>query len=162
MRPSLTNDSAVSRRCDQPPTNVSDPTSGLARCEEVTSTGFGSRTPYTKTSTLFMGFPPLSQVMDSQTPNVSSTSSRKHPVKSHRSHFFTAALNIAETLLNLYYLTLQHVSHSPVAPLVGLASAVMTLWKTVLYWAQEYYCGFCAVGHNDWWTLFWLWIVPNG
>jgi hypothetical protein len=31
-----------------------------------------------------------------------------------------------------------------------------------LYWAQEYYCGYCAVGHNTPWTLFWLWVIPNG
>lgn len=67
-----------------------------------------------------------------------------------------------ETLLNLYYVYLQHVEQSPGAPVVGLASAVMTLSKTVLYWAQEYFCNYCAVGHNDLKTLFWLWIVPNG
>ncbi|PAV16954.1 protein related to Adiponectin receptor 1 [Pyrrhoderma noxium] len=73
-----------------------------------------------------------------------------------------ASLNIVETLLNLYYLYSQHILSSPSAPLVGFASAVMTLSKTILYWAQEYYCGGCAVGHNDLNTLFWLWIVPNG
>lgn len=27
---------------------------------------------------------------------------------------------------------------------------------------QEYYCNFCAVGHNDLQTLIFLWILPNG
>ena len=71
-------------------------------------------------------------------------------------------MNLVETALNVYYVYAQHVLASPSAPLIGFASAVMTLSKTVLYWMQEYYCGGCAVGHNDMWTLFWLWIVPNG
>lgn len=53
----------------------------------------------------------------------------------------TAALNVVETLMNLGYLFLAHIAPTPVAPLLGFASAVMTLSKTVLYWAQEYYCG---------------------
>lgn len=73
-----------------------------------------------------------------------------------------AFMNLVETALNVYYVYAQHVLASPSAPLIGLASAVMTLSKTVLYWMQEYYCGGCAVGHNDAFTLFWFWIVPNG
>ncbi|THH09826.1 hypothetical protein EW145_g1733 [Phellinidium pouzarii] len=73
-----------------------------------------------------------------------------------------SCMNIVETLLNLYYLYAQHIIASPVAPLVGFAAVTMTLSKTVLYWAQEYFCGGCAVGHNDLWTLFWFWILPNG
>ena len=53
----------------------------------------------------------------------------------------TAALNVVETFMNLGYLYLAHIASAPVAPLLGFASAVMTLSKTVLYWAQEYYCG---------------------
>ncbi|KAH8103332.1 hypothetical protein BXZ70DRAFT_925072 [Cristinia sonorae] len=71
-------------------------------------------------------------------------------------------LNIIENFMNIYYLYLAHVAESPVAPVLGFASAIMTLSKTFLYWAQEYYCGGCAVGHNDFKTLFFLWIVPNG
>ncbi|KAH9919464.1 uncharacterized protein BXZ73DRAFT_92065 [Epithele typhae] len=73
-----------------------------------------------------------------------------------------SALNIVETLMNIGYVYLAHVSGSPGAPLLGFAAAVMTLSKTVLYWLQEYYCGGCAVGHNDLQTLFIYWIVPNG
>ncbi|KAH8114789.1 hypothetical protein DFH11DRAFT_1703830 [Phellopilus nigrolimitatus] len=83
----------------------------------------------------------------------------------HRGDGFANAqslLNVVETFLNLYYVYAQHLLASPAAPIVGFAAAVMTLSKTVLYWAQEYYCGGCAIGHNDIWTLFWFWIVPNG
>ena len=64
--------------------------------------------------------------------------------------------------MNIGYLFLAHVKDSPVAPLLGFASVVMTLSKTVLYWLQEYYCGGCSVGHNDFYTLFVYWIIPNG
>ena len=36
------------------------------------------------------------------------------------------------------------------------------LYQTVLYWAQEYYCNYCAVGHNKLFDLILLWIIPNG
>ncbi|KAL4263219.1 EXPERA domain-containing protein [Pleurotus pulmonarius] len=71
-------------------------------------------------------------------------------------------LNIVETLMNLVYLYLAHVQHSPAAIVIGFAAVVMTLSKTVLYWAQEYYCGFCAVGHNSMRDLIVLWVIPNG
>lgn len=70
-------------------------------------------------------------------------------------------MNVIETLLNLTYVYLVHVSGAPVAPLIGLATATMTLSKTVLYWAQEFYCGRCATGHNDFQTLLVIWILPN-
>lgn len=73
-----------------------------------------------------------------------------------------AALNIVENFLNILYLYLAHAAQSPAAPLVGFASALMTLAKTVLYWVQEWYCGGCAVGHNDFKTLLVYWIIPNG
>ncbi len=53
--------------------------------------------------------------------------------------------------MNLAYLYLAHVVQWPAATIVGFAAVVMTLSKTVLYWAQEYYCGFCAIGHNNAW-----------
>lgn len=73
-----------------------------------------------------------------------------------------ALMNIVETLTNLYYVYAQHVLGAPSAPLVGIVAVTMTLSKTVLYWAQEYYCGGCATGHNnlvDWLTFF---ALPNG
>jgi len=54
------------------------------------------------------------------------------------------------------------VAKYPAASVVGLASAVMTLWKSVLYILQEYYCNFCAVGHNDLKTVIVYWMFPNG
>jgi len=90
-----------------------------------------------------------------------------------------AFLNVIETMLNIEYLYLAHSSPStlpsttanhggrrkkghPTAPLIGFTAAVMTLSKTVLYHLQEYYCGWCSIGHNEFKTLFWLWIIPNG
>ncbi|KAF4610077.1 hypothetical protein D9613_010469 [Agrocybe pediades] len=71
-------------------------------------------------------------------------------------------LNVIETFLNISYVYLAHVAQWPPATIVGFAAATMTLSKTILYWAQEYYCGFCAIGHNTWSDLFFLWIIPNG
>ena len=75
---------------------------------------------------------------------------------------FAAFLNIVENFMNIAYLYLAHISGSPVAPLIGFASVVMTFSKTVLYWLQEYYCGGCSVGHNDFVTLIVYWVIPNG
>lgn len=71
-------------------------------------------------------------------------------------------LNVIETLLNAVYLYTAHVAKWPPATLVGFTAAALTLAKTVLYWAQEYFCNYCAVGHNDLQTLFIYWIIPNG
>ncbi|CAM1505145.1 Fc.00g107820.m01.CDS01 [Cosmosporella sp. VM-42] len=48
------------------------------------------------------------------------------------------------------------------ATLVGFSAAVMSLSKTVLYWANEYYSGFDNIGHNPFIDLIYLWIIPNG
>lgn len=64
--------------------------------------------------------------------------------------------------MNIIYLYLAHVVGTPVASVVGFASAVMTLSKTVLYWLQEYYCNGCSVGHNSMKDLIILWVIPNG
>ncbi|CAG7848952.1 SubName: Full=Related to Adiponectin receptor 1 {ECO:0000313/EMBL:CCA71959.1} [Serendipita indica DSM 11827] len=70
-------------------------------------------------------------------------------------------LNVVETIGNLLYLYKAQGS-DPITPLIGFTVATMSFSKTVLYWAQEYFCNYCAVGHNDPWTLFFLWIIPNG
>lgn len=75
---------------------------------------------------------------------------------------FVAFLNLIETALNLFYVYLAHVVKYPAASVVGFASVAMTLSKTLLYGLQEYYCGFCDVGHNDLKTLVVYWIFPNG
>lgn len=74
----------------------------------------------------------------------------------------TAFMNLVETALNILYLYLAHISHWPAASLIGFASAVMTLSKTILYWAQEYYCNYCAVGHNEVQDILVFWVFPNG
>ncbi|CAK5276693.1 unnamed protein product [Mycena citricolor] len=71
-------------------------------------------------------------------------------------------LNVIETIMNVVYLYTAHVAGWPPAPMIGFAAATMTLSKTVLYWAQEYYCNYCAVGHNSINDLILLWIIPNG
>ncbi|RAL09890.1 uncharacterized protein BO97DRAFT_479751 [Aspergillus homomorphus CBS 101889] len=48
------------------------------------------------------------------------------------------------------------------ALLVAYSASVMTLGKTVLYWLNEVFSGFDNVGHNDFWTLLFYWIIPNG
>jgi hypothetical protein len=73
-------------------------------------------------------------------------------------------MNIIENALNALYLYLAHGSRSSAAPLVGFASAVMTLAKTALYGLTEYFCrgAGCNASHNDFATLFKLWLLPNG
>ncbi|CAK7217998.1 hypothetical protein SCUCBS95973_003341 [Sporothrix curviconia] len=100
---------------------------------------------------------------------------------------FTAAqatLNLVETLLYLGYVYLWQAQGQPVAGagvwpagsarkglvgrtagwavLLAFSSAVMTLSKTVLYWLNEYYSDFDNIGHNDLYSLIFLWIIPNG
>ncbi|PWY72422.1 hypothetical protein BO70DRAFT_364973 [Aspergillus heteromorphus CBS 117.55] len=48
------------------------------------------------------------------------------------------------------------------ALLVAYSASVMTLGKTILYWLNEAFSGFDNIGHNDGWTLFFYWIIPNG
>ncbi|CAG9992698.1 unnamed protein product [Clonostachys byssicola] len=43
----------------------------------------------------------------------------------------------------------------------GFSAAVMTLSKSVLYWANEYYSGFDNIGHNSTRDLITLWVMPN-
>jgi len=71
-------------------------------------------------------------------------------------------MNVFENFLNLSYVYKTHVSPSATAPLIGLIAASLTFAKTVLYWAQEYYCNYCAVGHNNTFDLVLMWIIPNG
>ncbi|KAF7303846.1 hypothetical protein MIND_00614500 [Mycena indigotica] len=70
-------------------------------------------------------------------------------------------LNIFETTLNLLYVYAAHIAAWPPAPLLGVASATMTLSKTLLYWAQEYFCDWCAVGHNSVSDIIMYWVSTN-
>ena len=99
--------------------------------------------------------------MDLRTRNVRAPQTLMYDTKAY--HTSTSAfLNIVETILNVYYLYLAHIRASPIATIVGFASIIMTLSKTVLYWLQEYFCGGCAVGHNSMKDLLLLWVLPNG
>ncbi|KAF7368729.1 hypothetical protein MVEN_00197700 [Mycena venus] len=71
-----------------------------------------------------------------------------------------ALLNLVETSMNLIYLYTAHITAWPPAPLIGLTAAALTLSKTILYWAQEYFCGLCSVGHNDLGDFI-TWILSN-
>jgi hypothetical protein len=71
-------------------------------------------------------------------------------------------MNLIETALNVCYVYLAHVAKYPAASVIGFASVAMTLSKTMLYWLQEYYCNYCAVGHNDTKTLLLYFVLPNG
>ncbi|KAF2455810.1 hypothetical protein BDY21DRAFT_386729 [Lineolata rhizophorae] len=44
----------------------------------------------------------------------------------------------------------------------GLVVSTLTVGKTVLYFLNEACSGFHSIGHNDWLTLTFLWIIPNG
>ncbi|KAF7378063.1 hypothetical protein MSAN_00230400 [Mycena sanguinolenta] len=70
-------------------------------------------------------------------------------------------LNIVETSMNLIYLYTAHITAWPPASLVGFTAAALTLSKTLLYWAQEYYCNFCAIGHNSLGDLIKYYILSN-
>ncbi len=76
--------------------------------------------------------------------------------------FILALLNIVENFLNIAYLYLAYVVQWPSANLVAFTSANLTLAKTLLYWLQEYYCGWCNIGHNNTQDLIQYWIIPNG
>ncbi|KAK0186884.1 hypothetical protein F5146DRAFT_1067757 [Armillaria mellea] len=71
-------------------------------------------------------------------------------------------LNIMENFMNIAYLYLAYVVRWPPANLVAFTSANLTLAKTLLYWVQEYYCGWCNIGHNRPQDLIQYWIIPNG
>ncbi|KAK6342412.1 hypothetical protein TWF718_007813 [Orbilia javanica] len=48
------------------------------------------------------------------------------------------------------------------AVVVGLVCCTATFWKTVIYWLIEILGGYKNIGHNDFQTVFWFWIMTNG
>lgn len=74
----------------------------------------------------------------------------------------SAALNIVELVINALYLYSTYGLDSPVAPLFGFSTNLMTLSKTVLYLAQEYFCGYCNIGHNSAQDLIFFYVCTNG
>ncbi|KAJ4268855.1 hypothetical protein NW762_002925 [Fusarium torreyae] len=94
---------------------------------------------------------------------------------------FTAAqtaLNVVESLMYLVYLWMLWTRadkasegvakrtlsgrDGAVAVIIAFSAAVMTLSKTVLYLANEYYSGFDNISHNTPMDIFTLWVLPNG
>ncbi|RGP72347.1 hypothetical protein FLONG3_6831 [Fusarium longipes] len=97
---------------------------------------------------------------------------------------FTAAqtaLNVVESLMYIVYLFMVwRRADKPVdsktkinkrtlsgrsgalAVVIGFSAAVMTLSKTVLYWANEYYSDFGNISHNTPFDILTLWVLPNG
>jgi len=73
-----------------------------------------------------------------------------------------ASMSMVEVVLHLYYVYLQHSVGSPIAPLVGFTGAALTLAKTMLYFAQEAYCGFCSVGPDRVAQFMFFFVVLNG
>lgn len=84
---------------------------------------------------------------------------------------FTAAqasLNVVETLMYVFYAWVfaggdagRAARFGNAAVLACFSAAVMTFSKTVLYWAIEAFNGAADVGHNDFWTLLIIWIIPK-
>ncbi|KAK0470137.1 uncharacterized protein EV420DRAFT_91975 [Desarmillaria tabescens] len=72
-----------------------------------------------------------------------------------------AILNLLENFAAITYLVLVYAFKSDIAPLFGYTGATVTLAKTILYLAQEYYCGWCAIGHNDFVDVLAYWVCPN-
>ncbi|GAW08726.1 hypothetical protein LENED_010807 [Lentinula edodes] len=72
-----------------------------------------------------------------------------------------AVLNVIENFFAVIYLWMTHVCPSELAPLAGYTGSAMTLAKTLLYVSQEYFCGFCAIGHNTFPGMLSYWILPN-
>jgi hypothetical protein len=82
-------------------------------------------------------------------------------------HGFPAAqswMNVVENMVNLMYLYSAHsgsTSLAAIAPFIGFTGATLTFWKTVVYWLQEYVCGWCNAKHvtmSDWLIFF---VAPN-
>jgi hypothetical protein len=99
-----------------------------------------------------------------------------HERASHKSS--AALLNILENLANVralaifnhsihpthfqaIYLYLVYYKPSELAPLFGYTGATVTLAKTVLYTAQEYFCDACSTGHNAHIDRFLFFVIPN-
>lgn len=70
-----------------------------------------------------------------------------------------ATLNLVEAFLNVLCLWL---GDHPAAPVIGFATVIMTASKTILYFLQEYFCGWCMTGHNDRFKFWTVWVATNG
>jgi len=69
-------------------------------------------------------------------------------------------MNVVENCLNFFAVFL-HFRGSPTGLVVAFLSIGLTLAKTVLYYIMDLWCGFCQSGHNDTFTFWTLYILPN-
>jgi hypothetical protein len=65
------------------------------------------------------------------------------------------------SFLKMIYLIQVHVVPSPVAPLFGFTAALATTLKGVLWVFEEFYCGWCTIGHNAPLQIFISWTLPT-
>ena len=72
--------------------------------------------------------------------------------------------NIVESTLNFVavfcYLSPSSV-HNRIAPILGMNAAMMTFWKTVLYWTVEYCSNYENTAHNNLYDAVLIFIIPN-
>ncbi|KAG8777507.1 hypothetical protein FRC15_011289 [Serendipita sp. 397] len=140
----------------------------LTPSEAESITGYGSHIVYTRILTWYVFVYGPDEIAKNGHPLTTSCPLvfQIYGVEAYaRGDGFTAAqsfLNIVESIVNFIYVYKAHISKDPIAPLIGFTAATCSFSKTVLYWAQEYFCNYCAVGHNGLSTLFWLWVIPNG
>lgn len=50
----------------------------------------------------------------------------------------------------------------PAGPVIAFAVTLLTSSKTILYFLQEYYCGWCNTAQNDRFTFWTVWVATNG
>lgn len=73
--------------------------------------------------------------------------------------------NILESALNFISVGMYFSSSTwmnKFAPILGMNAAMMTFWKTVLYWGIEIVSGFENTAHNNLFDAVFIFIIPNG
>ena len=71
-------------------------------------------------------------------------------------------MNLVEVALNLYALVLLSQRRFKAGAVVATVVLAMTCAKTVLYHLMEFSCNFCNTKQNDTFTMFALYLFPNG
>ncbi|PVF95141.1 hypothetical protein CPB86DRAFT_788325 [Serendipita vermifera] len=72
-----------------------------------------------------------------------------------------ALLNLLEAVGNIIYLYMAEISGNPIAPLFGFGASLATCAKTIFYESHEYFCNYCAVGHNSLRDAILLYVIPT-
>lgn len=72
-----------------------------------------------------------------------------------------SVMNLVEAGAQLWYFVLL-ARRSPAAWLVAFGVLLLTLSKTVLYFLIEHFSGWKNTSHNDAWTFWTLFVLPNG